>query len=719
MVPPVASNSVNSASTPTSIAKSERERNDILASRFLKTFKQALDDKDPAKAVHILSDFHGKMVTTTEGISAPLAKKVRELIEYGHKWGVDNNDRALWKFIAIITLGLTYLFVDRVHESDPERLVRLTERHFYQLKPRPMTKELSDAVASGDKLAQTFRHLPATGTGVAMVRRLDKNVTDWSADYHITHLARGKGDRILSSTFIADGIFARAKLGMLLTAARNGVEVEILRDYVGGLSGKETGFVRRFNGRDYLDELEEAGAKAYIFNPPTKMLSKIGKLAMVARSHKKILAVEYKGKTQEGVVATQFAAKVGGRNEDTDYLADPKDHAGAWRDSGVAVFGPGAQAAFESGERELRRTAMVNRVGKERLGNWVKRDAELIGASIMMDEWMKWKEPLPSDWTRADVVKELVRRAVSELPKRGVGRKLSSREMDHLRKDATDLSQLMETKGSIDAWQDVAEHEATVSIIDKSAAGPDTAPDNLVPSFAALIKAALGKFLDQNPYLVPTEDMMKASAASAYNGMQVTSITNSPKTTDSDLTQALFWAVWPYIMARVPNSKIGVLLEGAKVHAKRGVIGDAVSFDGSTNRDFLSMETNAEASYVIYSKPLATEMTDEIHADMQKQRVFWLEIKRDGNGRAVLDKNGDPIITAGPDQFLSKKEMEKYTKISKKWEKRIDRNDLLKPLRLQDLASALMSDPKVAEAIRKQLVIMPEWEADSFGKTKE
>ena len=320
------------------------------------------------------------------------------------------------------------------------------------------------------------------------------------------------------------------------------------------------------------------------------------------------------------------------------------------------------------------------------MGNWVKRDVELIGAYAIMDTWLK-EQPLDrgskavlrgSEEARAKAAEELLEKVLERLPKDGAERTPNSREMKSLKKLANEMVKYPEMRGTYNAPK-AAVREGEVKILDKtSTVGVGT--DQINSTLLDLTRAAKTRIVIENPYVVLTDSLIDALREAGNRGVEIWLGTNSPASTDSAVTQAFFLEDWPKLEATIPNLHIFTATGERKLHAKTAVFDDVVSVVGSFNLDFLSQQVNSEIAAVVWSPDFAQDlmvakMRD--HADPANAVVEYT-IKRDedgtpvrSDGKPVLDAAGqlinEPEVTYGPDNHMSAETMEKYEAKRNRW----------------------------------------------------
>ena len=157
-----------------------------------------------------------------------------------------------------------------------------------------------------------------TGNGVRVLRNASENYPAWLAAIGAAR------ERVLFENYLfADDATGRRFAGALADAARRGVRVRLLRDWMGCLG---------VAGRGLWRDLEAAGVEVRTFNPPRLDLP----LGWLSRDHRKSLAVD-------GRVAFVSGLCVSDR-----WTADPRRGTGEWRDTGVELLGPAVEDVEEA-----------------------------------------------------------------------------------------------------------------------------------------------------------------------------------------------------------------------------------------------------------------------------------------------------------------------------------------------------------------------------------
>ena len=515
--------------------------------------------------------------------------------------------------------------------------------------------------------------------GVAKAQLLQENVGAWNARWK---MVEGAQKSIHTQYFCWDrDALGMAFMGLMYKKAKNdGVEIKLMVDATGDTFGTR-GFKSHIGGKDYLQELVGTGnAEAKVYHPHWKklvgQLLNPGSTAISANNHDKILVVDM----DRGIT--------GGRNIGYEYFVHPDDFKGAWRDQDMRFDGAEtADALKDAFDVEYGAPLITSKVRPDFLGNWVPRDLELLGAYKIMDLWLKDK-PLSaeekahlrsSEDGRKEAAAELLEKALEKLPEEGIDRAANRRERKNLLKVATELVGYTEMRGSYHAPEPKF-HDAEVKIIDKtSSVGVGT--DELNATLWNLAGAAQKSIYIENPYVCLSEDQISGLREAGKRGVQIILGTNSPASTDSDVTQAFFLRDWPRLSATIPNLTILCATGERKLHAKTAVMDEQVSLVTTYNLDFISQHTNSEVGSVTWSKDFAQEAIAGFVKDAEDPRngVVEYKILRDEAGKPirrdglpVLDEKGElinePEVAFGPANHLSPETLSKYASKVHRWD---------------------------------------------------
>lgn len=552
----------------------------------------------------------------------------------------------------------------------------------------PRNTAALDGVASAPAGVKTtvgvaFDNLKAPG-GPATARILDDGLDAWNARMEMIENAKTSID---SSYFIVEkDPYGYAFLGGLLKKQLQGVPVRLSIDAMADTFGTH-GFKAPFRGQDYLQEIVDHGGKAFIYHPvaerPLDALK--GDYSVLASNHDKILVVDGK------------VGVTGGRNIAQDYYANPKDLKGAWRDMDVRVEGPGPAAGLTAAfEAELVNGHASKPVDKDLLGNWDKKDLQLLGAYEMMNTWLAapafsdaQKTALRSDPAGLkaladELVTASLDKVQADLPA-DQRRAPSKDDLTFLHEQAEKLVTHLEARGSRAHYlaTNATNHQTEVKIIDQTSAAAGQRVNGMAPALMALVEGATQRIVIENPYVVLTQDMLGALERAAARGVKIDIITNSPLSTDSDVTQAFFLEDWKMILARCPEARIFVATGDRKFHTKSAVIDDDETVVSTYNLDLLSGFVNGEVGAVVKSKELAADLTAAFDHDRADPANGFIQytIKKDADGKPVLE-NGQPVALFGPENHLPADVLETYRKKRSFWGNFVRNNvPQFKPLR--------------------------------------
>ncbi|MFO0599690.1 MAG: phospholipase D-like domain-containing protein [Myxococcaceae bacterium] len=537
------------------------------------------------------------------------------------------------------------------------------------------TASTSAAAAAGPAMPknidEAFDTMPCTTSAVGEVRRHTDNVGAWNMKWDIVTSAKKTID--FSYFSIERDAYGYAYMGALLQAQMKGVQVTGITDYMANSRGH--GFVSAGLGGDYMQELAQYGAKIGIYDKPQTRLKSLIEDGItykaISSDHDK-LAVADAG-------TPDAMGETGGRNVAGAYHQDPKDNPKSWRDDSIQMKGADATKGLVTALRREMDGPAVTLVKKD-LINIDEHATEMLGAFQVMDKWIK--SPPLSDAEKAAIradpkKREALATALADeaiaaiktmdgIPDRVRNKKLTSGEEKNVRKWASELANDLELKGSKAAYDKLGGYEkADVKIIDQvgaASAAVGQRTNDIAPALFHLINGAQKEIVIQNPYVVLTEDMMKALEAASKRGVNITIVTNSPASTDSAVTQGFFLNDWKKLEERVPSTRIFVATGERKFHAKAFVVDGKVSGDTSYNADLLSGMVNGEVGAVTRSESVAKNLMGHIYDDLADPANNFKEwtIKRDPNGNVVHGADGQPVADHGPEQDISKKLQRNY-----------------------------------------------------------
>lgn len=526
------------------------------------------------------------------------------------------------------------------------------------------------SAAKPRNIDEAFDQLQATSSGVGEVRRHVDNPMAWNMKWDLVTKAQKTFD--FSYFSIEQDPYGHAYLGALLAAQMRGVQVTGITDYAANQGGH--GFVSTGRGADYMQELAQYGAKIGIYDDLGKRASSLINdglsYKLMSSDHDKLCVADAGTPNAEG--------ETGGRNVAGAYHQDPKDNPKSWRDDSIQVKGQVADGLVTALRRELNGPAVT--MVKPDVLNIDEHATELLGSYQLMEKWLKGPPLSEADKAaiRADPSKkqaladELVAQAVAGIktlpgvPDKVKNKELTSGELDTLKKQALELANDLELKGSRGKYDNLGGFQkADVKIIDQvgaASAAPGARFNEMGPDLFKLIDGAQKEIIIQNPYVVLTEPMMKALEDASKRGVKISIVTNSPASTDSAVTQGFFLNDWKKLEERVPSARVFVATGERKFHAKCFVADGKVSGDTSYNADLLSGMVNGEVGAVTRSEAVAQDLMKHIYDDLADPANKFKEwtIKRDANGQVVHGADGQPVAVEGPEQDISPKLQKQY-----------------------------------------------------------
>ncbi|HOT26945.1 MAG TPA: phospholipase D-like domain-containing protein [Candidatus Ozemobacteraceae bacterium] len=445
----------------------------------------------------------------------------------------------------------------------------------------------------------------STGSKIAdpaEVRLLYDNSKSWYTRWKLVNEARRSID---VQYFIVDkDIFGLALQGALLRKAREGLKIRFMMDARG-----TKGFTRKLMGQDFVQELVSyPNVEVKVFNPVHENLVTfvLDPRKIMASNHDKILVVD-----------GEYSV-VGGRNISSHYFVDPEDMPTAYRDCDVVV----------------RSTDVADQLDKAFDEEFTERKQTNIVADL---------------WGNIDVMSKELELAFAAMGAHITGsvftpsQGLDSRRAKALEEYRAELAGYKHMKGFSGFDPFAGSHEAPVKIIDKhSLAGPR---NDITDCLIKFIDGSRSEIVMQNPYVVLSDRVMAALKRASARRVRIIVHTNSPVSTDSLATQAMFYADWKNILKNLPTARIFTFAGQRKLHAKNFVFDNKVAVVGTYNLDSLSEEVNSEVVAAIKSRGFANELRTGIMSDISVSKEYRIEI----------DKNGDVKAVFGPDDLPGKK----------------------------------------------------------------
>ncbi len=482
--------------------------------------------------------------------------------------------------------------------------------------------------------------------------RIDRNVDAFASRWKTLAAARSSFD---TTYFIWEkDVFGFAFLGHLLKKARDGVAVRGMFDAFGDPLGKH-GFKGSGRGQDYLQELvgvDPARVRFGVFYPLYKKRPSSLKRLLVS-NHDKL------------AIADRNVVETGGRNMSRHYFSDPLDLDRVFLDTDIhvesEVVAASATAAFDAEYDE----SFVQFIKPDRFGNWIRRDLVLLGAYLMMDEWLRAptmsseekNQVRGDDSGRSSRAAAVIEGVLHALPGVGVDRRPLDRELKVLKALAEELVDNVELRGA--ARLEPRWFDGEVKIVDNVStfSGGER---RIGGALRSLIAAAARSIYIHNPYVVLSDDAIDTLAEAGRRGVEIVFGTNSPLSSDSALTQAFFLDDWPSILARVPNARFLAAAGAQRHHSKTFVVDGVLTGISSFNADWLSEQVNSEVVTLHWSSAFAADTVAGYRRGIDDEVQAFVEysVARNDDGRALV-RDGEPVVAFGPEDHVPEEVLSK------------------------------------------------------------
>lgn len=448
----------------------------------------------------------------------------------------------------------------------------------------------------------------------AKLRFLPDNVNSWFARWHILDNAHKSID--VTYFIVEQDIFGMSMLGMLYKKAREGVNIRLMVDARG-----TKGLTRKFIGQDVLQELMKfKNVQIRVFNPVHRKLQALfdDLRKITASNHDKI------------IIADDEYLITGGRNISKNYFVDSRDLKGVYRDTDILV--QSRKVANQAGlafDEEFR-SGGTFQIYQDMFGNADTMSKDLEIAYNAMRRFITggglFKAPSPTLSKRAN---ELLEKYNGELK-------------DYKR---------MQHYASFRLFN--GERSYPTRILDKhSIQGPR---NDITKNISGLMDAAESEIIIQNPYVVLTEEARAAIKRASDRGVKIIIHTNSPMSSDSLLTQAMFIGDWKGILKDMPNVRIFGYNLSTKLHSKVFVFDRKVAIIGTYNMDYVSEQINSEVVAAVKARPFATQVAERIMQDIKDSHEYKIKVENDGSVKTVF----------GPETHSDKKIIDRLNMLQK------------------------------------------------------
>ncbi len=446
-----------------------------------------------------------------------------------------------------------------------------------------------------------FKVAYGTSSNTSEISLFYSNSQSWYARWKAMEDARQSID--IQYFIMTKDIFGYSMLGSLLRKAKDGLKIRLLLDARGTKD-----FTRKLLGQDLLQELTAyPNVEVKVFNPIHANLITLFRdpRSLIASNHDKIMVID-------GEIAI-----IGGRNVSMDYYLEPEDHSKAYRDSDVIIRCPEiAQQLAYAFDEEFSKLKTYS-ITKDLWGNIDVMTAQLEAAYDVMFSCLLNERFVPANGADRKYIK-----AAQAFVEESAG-------FNNLKAYA-----------GFDPFANAV--EAPAKIIDKHSKGGPR--DDITDQMIRYIDGCRQEIVLQNPYVVLTDRMFAALQRAGKRGVPIILHTNSPASTDSLATQAMFYADWKRIFKEIPNIRIFVYKSANKLHAKNWVFDRKIGVVGTYNLDFLSEQINSEVVVAIKSGEFARQLRNEIMSDVQISEEYKFSINNKGEVESIF----------GPDDLQGK-----------------------------------------------------------------
>lgn len=505
--------------------------------------------------------------------------------------------------------------------------------------PAPAAVPLPRATSTLD----AFSHLHGDVARSGVVTLAD-NATAWAARWALVTSAT---QRIDLGTFIYDDdVFGRALLGALLLRAQAGVRVRLFVDGRGSLALATPLF-----GRDDLAALVTAGGGAvdvHVFNPPWNhalvALLSLDATSVSAGSHNKLL------------VADDIAV-VGGRNVSGHSFLTLAEDKGAVDDADVVLDGRGAVAVVDDAFSRDFVTGRRDDVAAAS-GDVAARADELLLLAFAMDVWLHGR-------VAAGVAEDARATQLFALAQRRLGHAVDDTTYARVREALLRLVRYRSICGVL-PLRALDRVDAPVRVVSTPSRPRADDDDDATDALLRAIAGARHSIVFETPSFILNPALLLALQAAGARGVDITVLTNGPRSSDSRFAQALFIDSWPELVARIPRLRIFAARVPQMQHGKRAVFDDALSFTGTFNLDPFSTQMNSETIVAVWSPRLASSIRASLAARLPQMDEYRVARHDDGRVRrhpAGSDHAGDVVVEFGPRDQVDASEIARIARV--------------------------------------------------------
>lgn len=449
------------------------------------------------------------------------------------------------------------------------------------------------------------------------VRYIPENDVAWYTRWKMIDDAK---ETIDCTYYIVDkDVFGQSFLGLLARKARQGLKIRLMIDGRIYRSGYMKGMPDRFKAISAFPNVQ-----VKIYNSVSQSLLHMFTdfKGLFASNHKKI------------IISDDMLSITGGRNIGPDYFAAVNEYPCVYRDTDILVEGTRAAKCFK--------TAFENEWRGDR-NTVVKPPSQKI---------------LKKELDRIEIAARVMERYLNN---KGLVDPAKTKYSEEQKAALTELNGEIAKFRHISAYAGFElfnnEPALPVKILEKnSSLGEINQIAGCLKEFA---EAARYEIIIQNPYVVLSDEAIDTLRRASARGVRIVIHSNSGGSTDSLFPQAFLMNDWKRMLAEMPTLRL-VVAPGAlqRLHSKTFIADRRVVMIGSYNMDPLSKNSNAEAVAVVNDKGFAAKVIKQTQKDIALGIIEY-KIKREANGKPLLDKKGEPISEYGPEDHLDKSTLRK------------------------------------------------------------
>lgn len=169
-------------------------------------------------------------------------------------------------------------------------------------------------------------------------------------------------------------------------------------------------------------------------------------------------------------------------------------------------------------------------------------------------------------------------------------------------------------------YKELTSNDKSKSLVQIVSGGPDDDFPALEQTYFSIINSAQNYVFITNPYIIPSQAIIKALQTAALSGVDVRFLVS--ENADNTLVN---WSVHSYFELFLKSGIKIYLFPDGFLHSKIIVCDDAVSSIGTANLDDRSFEQNYEVNAIIYDSAFAKLLKDDFLNDSGSSKLLTYE----------------------------------------------------------------------------------------------